>query len=412
LDDKSRPTSHLSDTEKRNLIDLSRTAMGIFNDRRLKDELGVAYAQAIACTSHDLLTPLSGLILSISLLVDDVTVMDTLTDHQREVLMTASRWSQFMSAICKEALDNLRQDNRAAKLVSSIFKANEWKFRTLEEFILSLSQVRSRCLFLYLGCNRFVSPRANSMLTILSWFSSLQIMKPIPKQVPLIVEIDKSTTPVGLAMNDINVFQAALNLLTSACARTHRGLIRLRIHVDDRRLVFECTDSAPRPSDTDRRNIFVNTLHVTKFDDATLQAYHFPKTLGCALPESNFGDKPCADQDEGSIFWFCVPFVSQSTVVRSNDLFFSSIERDSLSAVNVGNEPPSDALSHEKVPFTTLFSRDAKASAQSPNSYTEPGRTQKILESSVMINPASKQVLVVDDSLVVRKSLARSQGNV
>jgi hypothetical protein len=74
-------------------------------------------------------------------------------------------------------------------------------------------------------------------------------MESFPKHVPLVMTLDPEL-PDRLVWNDLQVFRSTLALLTSACERTLRGFVRLRLFarqrtVLDREVVFECEDTGP-----------------------------------------------------------------------------------------------------------------------------------------------------------------------
>jgi hypothetical protein len=92
LDTKPRPQG-LNLEEKQNLIELSALAVQAAVDHRhRKAEDFNNPAQLIAYTAHDLLTPLTGVQLSLSLLMEDEDFSAKLSSTQRELVSTASSW--------------------------------------------------------------------------------------------------------------------------------------------------------------------------------------------------------------------------------------------------------------------------------------------------------------------------------
>ena len=84
IDSKPRQ-SGLSLEEKQNLRELAALAMDAMVDRkREKMCLQQNKSQMIACTAHDLLTPLNGVQMSLSLLLEDEELQ--LSEHQKELL--------------------------------------------------------------------------------------------------------------------------------------------------------------------------------------------------------------------------------------------------------------------------------------------------------------------------------------
>jgi hypothetical protein len=68
------------------------------------------------------------------------------------------------------------------------------------------------------------------------------IIKPIPKQVPVILTLDPSV-PADIVYDDLVLFRLALNLLSHAVSRTVTGSIRLKIYPLQDRLCFQYEDT-------------------------------------------------------------------------------------------------------------------------------------------------------------------------
>lgn len=68
-------------------------------------------AKAVAITSHDLVTPLSGLQLSLSLLKEDGQGAESsFSEEQREMIATAETCSSAMSRVTRSAFADLRSE--------------------------------------------------------------------------------------------------------------------------------------------------------------------------------------------------------------------------------------------------------------------------------------------------------------
>ena len=92
------------------LLDLAATAMRLLVDLRYRQQTQQNKEHVLACTSHDVLTPLTGLQLSISLLQDDAALQAKLDEAQRELVQTASSCANVMTRIFQTTIDTLRGD--------------------------------------------------------------------------------------------------------------------------------------------------------------------------------------------------------------------------------------------------------------------------------------------------------------
>lgn len=215
----------LTETQMEHLADLAAIAVqAVVDQRQLHQHIHKEDpAKLIAYAAHDLMTPLSGVQLSLSLLADDEQVCALLNDHQMELLTTATSCSDLTIRICETAIESLRQQTRKddkADIAGPLADSQQAK-------------------------------GAPSLTNIVDLVKSLKlIMEPIPKLVPLVISLDPSV-PATIRCDDLRLFRAALNLVSSATERTERGSVHLRIFLkecaDDFEktlLVFECEDTA------------------------------------------------------------------------------------------------------------------------------------------------------------------------
>lgn len=223
MDNKPRDDL-LTDSQMEQLADLAAIAtQAVVDQRRLHQHIHKEDpAKLIAYAAHDLMTPLSGVQLSLSLLADDEQVCALLNDHQIELLTTATSCSDLTIRICETAIDSLRQQTLSHDKIDMTSP-------------LADSQTKG----------------APSLTNIVDLVKSLKlIMEPIPKLVPLVISLDPSV-PATVRCDDLRLFRAALNLLSSATERTERGSVHLRIFLKEcadafekTLLVFECEDTA------------------------------------------------------------------------------------------------------------------------------------------------------------------------
>jgi len=199
IDVKPR-TQGLSLYEKQNLREMAALVMDTMVERRNERARQSKSARSveIACTAHDLLTPLSGVQLSLCLLQDDAELLSRMDEHQKELLQTASNCSDVMSRICHDTIEGFRNDiskeGSSKNNVANGIDQGKEGYLVVANLVENLSKV----------------------------------MDPYPKRVPLTIAVDESVPPVVVA-DDLKVFRATLNYLTNACKHTDNGSVTFRI---------------------------------------------------------------------------------------------------------------------------------------------------------------------------------------
>lgn len=121
FDARPRPGS-LCAADRATLSDLAATAETVIDDRQHRRRMEERHAQLVAHTAHDLMTPLTGLQLSLSLLTEDKEFREKLSEHQREVLSTVAKCSDVMTSICKESIESLREERGACAVSTSVLR--------------------------------------------------------------------------------------------------------------------------------------------------------------------------------------------------------------------------------------------------------------------------------------------------
>ena len=110
IDDKARPDG-IDEGVKDALVDYAAVAVKILSDHRFKVRIQEKMTKAIAVTSHHLVTPLSGLQLSLSLLKEDGQGSESnFTEQQRDMIATAETCSTAMSRVTRSAFADLRAE--------------------------------------------------------------------------------------------------------------------------------------------------------------------------------------------------------------------------------------------------------------------------------------------------------------
>uniref|UniRef100_A0A7S1BMN6 Response regulatory domain-containing protein n=1 Tax=Corethron hystrix TaxID=216773 RepID=A0A7S1BMN6_9STRA len=214
IDSKPR-RNEFSYLEKQNLTEFAGMAMDRLNARmkEVKRDRNGNLERTIACTAHDMLTPLSGIQMSLQLVNADTALMQHLDEHQKELIDIASTSSRLLTRICYKAIDDYRQESNSNMVKVSAMELEEG------EGILNVAKL-VRNLH--------------------------KVIEAYHKRVPLTLSVDELVPPVILA-DDLQIFRCALNYLTRACDHTETGFIHLRMYVKEikgmKHLLLECEDT-------------------------------------------------------------------------------------------------------------------------------------------------------------------------
>jgi CheY-like chemotaxis protein len=250
------------------------------------------------------------------------------------------------------------------------------------------------------------------------------VMEAIPKQVPVVVYVDP-LVPRAIIADELPIFRAALNLLSSSCDRASTGNVRFSISVtseidseflgNSEELLFTCVDAGPPFSQLDSLDDSDCGSENSTDDSKTEQ-----KTSRTVLLES-FGKSTLS---------------SVSALVRSvgGDFGIDSLENDEdlhWRAMNVTFENGSKPISRKftvapttkfwfKIP---LFVPEAGCEGENIHDKSTillgPDSSVKFLPEITSFHQNTetipnrndskkKRALVIDDSIVIRKTLARA----
>ncbi len=434
LDREPRPGG-LSLEEKQNLMELSALAVQCAVDHKKGklDEMNNP-ARMIAYTAHDLLTPLTGVQLSLSLLAEDEDFVAKLTPQQREMITTASNCTDMMGRICQTAVSTFRKSKQNDQKVSKTLKSPS---------------------------TSSVAPIALSKLVK----SLYMVLNPLPKKVPLAITIDPQV-PEIIVTDELKVFRSAVNFLTNACTKTEHGAVRLNISpiTEDGRdkLLFECEDTGPgvpvelypqlfKPmGDVEEDDPGNNCMKpsadggweaVSRMNDSNLGLGLYSVAVHISSLAGEYGFQPRSSNSQepqngnpvtGSIFWFKIPLIVPEETNASSERYRAHINdefgsmRSSVagsdfdpSIVRVLSTPTlsNDIASRVYDSFTKVLEGDLdsrkievvnglrKVEEESARNY----KPAKMKEAITLPEGEKRQrkALVIEDSMVVRKSLTR-----
>mmetsp|Transcript_7622 Transcript_7622/g.11642 ORF Transcript_7622/g.11642 Transcript_7622/m.11642 type:complete len:916 (-) Transcript_7622:113-2860(-) len=407
IDTKVR-TEDFSLEDKQNLRELASLVVDAMVQRRrermrfLEDR-----SQIIATTAHDLLTPLSGVQMNLSLLMEDREFIEKITMSERDLIETASSCSDVMQRICHQAIEIFHgDDNQHGVTKSKSQSGSDSRTIVVAELVKNLKMV----------------------------------MEPYPKKVPLFISVDKLVPPQFVS-DDLKIFRSTVNYLTNALQKTESGNVHLKIFVGNKknkpRLVFECEDTGPgvpmetykhlfrpfRKTPHEENCVRVNETGVvdsspvcnpnTKHDGLGLysvanQISSIGGEYGFRPRDSASVQRTEASKVDGAIFWFSIPLVvpddDAAKAGSASDAACSTSKRGipdesincrkirAISEVEVDNEDLSEEIMVTDEISRVDLHRQGKANLQ-------------------QIDGAGKRVrhaLIIDDSVVIRKSMDKA----
>jgi len=327
IDSAPRPEG-LSLTEKQSLRELSAFVVETLVQRRAEvEKANEDKYKIIACTAHDLLTPLFGIQLNLSLLMDDGNLWKVMNSQQKDLVQSASSCTDMMGRICHQAIDTYRGTINAS----------------------SFPNARETSTYLENAHGVVIARLVTNLRTAIELY---------PKHVPVYFEVADDVPPV-IQSDDVRLFRSALNYLTNACKVTESGSVTLRIFTETRNnsantvtienyVIFEVDDTGPGINTNIYPGLFLafkaNSLH----DSSSSMKPNTPKSIGLGLSsvatnisalggEYGFDTKleKCSDRmmrchssnsfisltkkqenqvRGGSIFWFSIP-----NILHGND---------------------------------------------------------------------------------------------
>jgi CheY-like chemotaxis protein/GAF domain-containing protein len=396
VDSKPRPQG-LTEFEKATLKDMASLAMeAIGNHKTIRTQQRQLHtsSQRLASAAHDLLTPLTGLQLSLSLLDGDGELKRNMQPHQQEILITANSCTEVMVEICESfRLLNGGNESRACLPMDETI---EWpgSASTAPEVPLYDTNKPGSASRL----PQYQEPEVPVFETNKLIQRLHQVMAALPTQVPVSVVALTLLPPIAFG-DEVSIFRAALNLLTSSCERTTAGFIRMNIRVTEAEgsqseLVFECEDSGPSICIEEQKNLTDKTVAIAggvPWEELTVcngrytasmewsvssmfslvsHIYSLGGTFGFSSSDDVPGTNPHLSTTR---FWFSIPLFVPEAAPRE-DLMGDTVRRE-----------------------------EGLKRIRSVESLFKSSSTDT-LNSSLR----TKSALIIDDSIVIRKTLARA----
>ena len=357
---------------KQNLREFAGLAVEVMISRRKRRERDEEKSsQLIACTAHDLLTPLSGIELSLHLLKEDEDFQSRMTEKHKGKMMKVETCSDIIQEICESVRTTYAETKSSFE--QSLMKAK-------------LQRVN-------------IDSLVDKLYTVI---------EPVKKDVSIMISVDENV-PKEIISDPSKLFRGALNYLVVACQRTKTGLIALRFFTrkdsdgtGEKSVLFvTCEDTAPAVELEKYEHLFRrSSKDVILFPEkvgADTDSIHISPDLclfsvACEMNvvggeygfrPRNETDKGCDVYDKeigkvtGSLFWFCVP------------------------CMELANSPDILAEEDESV--------DAQQSsvAHNDDSRTEQQNSEELSSPDDGNFARKKRALVMEDSTVIRKMLCK-----
>jgi len=422
IDTRARPNG-LSLCEKQNLRELADLVVGAMVERRQKKLLtSQDTSKLIACTAHDLLTPLSAIQLSLTLLRDDDNFLKKLNPSQRELIETAGGCCKMMTQICDEAVTSFKEDAEQMAVDRQAIKSSlkgkpgdgkSYRVVVLSDFVQNIKM----------------------------------IMDPHPKSVPLYITVSPEV-PEEVVSDDLKIFRSAINYLTNAFKVTKKGCVHLKIFVKNikrkkQELVFECRDTGsgvapevyPRlfHAITDESDVGDNQSCINVDGDGNFvkhsACFATSSSTGIGLysvaanvsslggqygffpvsSETNAEEKCYGWSTTGSVFWFSIPLILPES--RSTD---AKVTQAAITEKAIAYETPPFSSDIEVVRKTVSTARASEArrrqSASRSSLRSLRSNQGTVMDDGISFDKESRprMALVIDDSIVIRKSLCRA----
>ncbi|KAL7470210.1 hypothetical protein ACHAXS_011341 [Conticribra weissflogii] len=445
IDSKPRPDG-LSLGDKQNLRELAAMVMDTMVTRkkemeRIRDEK----TRIIACAAHDLLSPLTGVQLNLELLMTDESLKKKLDSNQTELMTTAVKCSEIIERICLQAIESFRGD-----LVSSKRKRIEdWNSNDQElvadkglvniaKLVENINQVVAtypKQVPLFIEVDENVPPEVIS--------DDLKIFRSI---LNYLTNACKQTTSGTIRLR-IYVRKASESATPLELEILPGALVAPKIDV----LVVEVHDSGPGVELEKYPTLFTpvsdglsSKVQHSKMSNSGLGLYSvateitslggeygvFPREdLANSNPDNDTSSEWLIENDSalnGSVFWFSIPLILPTSPAMKYDEKgneAASLKRTlskatfSLPPTVQNNSETMHTTPKEQRPKKRISIRrsdfNAEENADESSDSSRKLKANKILASlsSVDLKPdkseRQKRVLVVDDSLTIRKGLSR-----
>ena len=378
---------------------------------QIKDEK----TRLIACAAHDLLTPLTGIQLNLGLLMEDANLKDKLEDHQRELMDASVKCSEMIERICFQAIEDFRGDLvvRGEQQKQSSSSMEGERPVKIDQLVDNLNEVVST----------------------------------FPKKVPLYIE-KEDNVPSTILSDELKLFRSIMNYMTNAFKHTDSGSIRLHIYVrkSSKSITDKELDRLPGTFVAPKSDVLVVEVHDTgpgidlneyatlftpNGNDESAKKTHsgiglysvatainslggeygvFPREdLAATHPTlaSKLLEVPAV---KGSVFWFSVPLKLPKLIESPLKPIHESAHGCNGIECKEQIKDTDDATvksEEARVPPRKRPNSGRSVTSQTETMHDTPMKRRASSVSAPMDEDREKRVLIVDDSLTIRKALSK-----
>jgi signal transduction histidine kinase/CheY-like chemotaxis protein len=363
----------------------------------------------LAGTSHDLLTPITGLQLALPLM-KGILAKGSAIGVKADYIDTAMHCSEMMNILVMRSM-NLFNVNPSKATASQILEAEA----EVEEIILQKVSVEQ------------IFQKVLSVVRSFPKASGVGLSLDVHNNCPAFICMPKDA--------EGSVYSSALNYCTNALKATTEGHVRLIVRkITGNRLLVECEDTGPGVNSDNYSQLFVpssavnkSTLggkglglystatHVTSLGGkygyrplhATVEMTYRPgahesddsETSGSSPSSSMIFETAVSGGETGSVFWFWFPY-TPAEVVPPVAAPLSSAQRSGVR----DKDTIAGAASRELRIASQLKSPTKSEGSSSP----APFSSSVHFKRQIIPKVRQRCALVIDDSIVIRKPLSKA----
>jgi len=471
IDTKTRPDG-LGLMEKQNLKELAALVMeAMVNRRKERMALAADRSKVMACMARDLMTPLESTRKTLSQMAESSKQSDAKNPPDAGACIQSALTSlSIMDKICTETIDNFRSDladitnekrsatsaGRGVLPMPSIDEEDDEGAEDAggDDARPGLTRSASVASFTTLNSGGASSSRLHTVV-LADFVDTLrtavaQACSSDGTSHPPIEIVADPTVPDEFLSDELKLFRSALHLLMNAARHTPaatngataESYIRMRIYVKKMghgrsMLMLECRDTGTGVDSEQRQKLYSPFSMDLDNDNAALANHHRPGlglysvAINVSSLGGRYGYRPRAKeswdataQDTGSIFWFAVP-LSVSYSPEEEPSTTGKAKEDAPSSPKAPESSPSNSEKPKMISVQDSDKYDAKevydaiSRAMEDSTAAATGATSAAAigeESLVPIrgsgsDSGSKRALVIDDSIVIRKSIGRALTN-
>jgi len=449
IDAKPRPDG-LSLGDKQNLRELAAMVMETMVTRkkemeRIRDEK----TRIIACAAHDLLSPLTGVQLNLELLMTDEALNKKLDANQKDLMTTALRCSELIERICLQAIESFRGDLVSSKRNRIGDQNSDHKEFVAENGLVNIAKLVENInqvvatypkqvpLFIEVDDNvppEVISDDLKIFRSILNYLTNAckQTTSGTIRLRIYVRKASESATPLELEILPGALVAPKMDVLVVEVHDTGPG-VELEKYPTLFTPVSDGLSSEVRHSKMSNSGLGLYSV-ATEISSLGGEYGVFPREdLATSSPDNDTSSEWLTENDSiltGSVFWFSVPLILPTTPTTSPGPKDEKKSEEAASLKRTHSKaifslPPTMRSNSEKMLAAQKEQRPCKRMSIRKSDFNAEENTDegsecsrkvtanKILASlsSVDLKPdkseRQKRVLVVDDSLTIRKGLSR-----